>query len=71
MNWHVYWWKAGNQFLVGDGRRIVDLVGPTGRYFTIRYTRSCRPKTLSYICPLTDFVKAASPHVKQLKLESK
>jgi len=44
--WRLYYWQAGNQFLIGDPRIIVDLFGDSGRYYTIRYTRSRRPKTL-------------------------
>jgi hypothetical protein len=56
MRWNVYYWKAGKQFLIGDCRQIIDLVGPSQKYFTRRYTLSRRPKTLTFICDLDTFL---------------
>lgn len=62
--WNVYYWEAGKQFLVGDCRDIIDLVGPSQRYYTRRYTRSRRPKTLTLICDLNTFL-VRSPSIKE------
>lgn len=60
-HWNVYWWKAGNQFVVGDSWQIVDLMG---RCFTRRYTASRRPKTLVLISSLETFLNRADAIMK-------